>query len=128
MSDRFDHLFIMPADFDASLVFYRDVLGWSVTEEWGGKGLVRGASLSGGGVKVVLAERTAPGSADAGLGGARARIHLDIHDIAARFKEIPGGAHVVRPPEDTNRGTRWFVLRDPDGNQIAFEEMHGHGG
>jgi catechol 2,3-dioxygenase-like lactoylglutathione lyase family enzyme len=127
MNDRFHHLFIKPADFDASLAFYRDVLGWSVSETWGGNGSGRGAVLSGGGVKVVLAERPAEALADA-KDGARPNMHLDIHDIDARFRTLPKGAHVVVEPESTHWGTRWFVVRDPDGNLIAFEEVHGRGG
>ena len=128
MSDRFHHLFITPADFEASLAFYRDMLGWVVTETWGGNGQGRGVSLSGGGMKVVLAERNAPGASDEGLGGTHPNVHLDIHDIDARFRSLPKGAHVLREPEETKWGTRWFVVRDPDGNVIAFEEVHGHGG
>jgi catechol 2,3-dioxygenase-like lactoylglutathione lyase family enzyme len=127
MNDRFHHLFIKPADFDASLAFYRDVLGWSVSETWGGNGSGRGAVLSGGGVKVVLGERPAEALADA-ADGARPNVHLDIHDIDARFRTLPKGAHVVVEPESTHWGTRWFVVRDPDGNLIAFEEVHGRGG
>jgi len=121
-SDRFHHLFIAAADFDASLAFYRDVLGWAVTEDWGGNGSDRGAMLSGGGVGVVIVERRAPHDDD------RPQLHLDIHDLDARFGEMPKGGHVVREPEPTDWGTRWFVVRDPDGNLIAFEELHGHGG
>jgi catechol 2,3-dioxygenase-like lactoylglutathione lyase family enzyme len=127
MNDRFDHLFIRPADFEASLAFYRDVLGWSVSKTWGGNGNGRGAVLSGGGVKVVLAERLAEASAGAEH-GARPDVHLDIHDIDARFRTLPKGAHIVTEPEETHWGTRWFVVRDPDGNVIAFEELHGSGG
>lgn len=127
MNDRFDHLFIKPADFEASLAFYRDVLGWSVSKTWGGNGNGRGAVLSGGGVKVVLAERPAEASA-AAEHGARPDVHLDIHDIDARFRTLPKGAHIVAEPEETHWGTRWFVVRDPDGNVIAFEELHGSGG
>jgi Lactoylglutathione lyase and related lyases len=46
MNDRFHHLFIRPADYDASLAFYRDVLGWSIHDSWGGNGTGRGAVLS----------------------------------------------------------------------------------
>jgi catechol 2,3-dioxygenase-like lactoylglutathione lyase family enzyme len=127
MNDRFDHLFIKPADFEASLAFYRDVLGWSVSKTWGGNGNGRGAVLSGGGVKVVLAERPAEAGAGAEH-GARPDVHLDIHDIDARFHTLPKGAHIVAEPETTHWGTRWFVVRDPDGNLIAFEELHGGGG
>jgi catechol 2,3-dioxygenase-like lactoylglutathione lyase family enzyme len=124
MIDRFHHLFIAPADFGASLAFYRDVLGWVVTETWGGNGADRGAVLSGGGVKVVLAEKTSNQGGD----GARPNVHLDIHDVDARFRELPKGTHVVVTPEQTHWGTRWFVVRDPDGNLIAFEELHPKGG
>ena len=123
MIDRFHHLFIRPADFDKSLQFYRDVLGWSVTEEWGDKKEGRGAILSGGGVKVVIAERHAGEKAEE-----RPQLHLDIHDIDKRFKALPKGAHVVAEPQATHWGTRWFVVRDPDGNPIAFEEVHGRNG
>lgn len=125
MSDRFHHLLITPADFEASLTFYRDKLGWSILESWGGKGHGRGVLLSGGGMKVLLAEKNAPGAADQGLGSTRPNVHLDIHDIDARFGLLGQGPHVVRAPEDTPWGTRWFVVRDPDGNLIAFEELHG---
>ena len=124
MSDRFHHLFIRPADFEASLAFYRDVLGWSVTNDWGGNGNERGAVLSGGGIKVVLAERV-PESRRNGAQVARPDVHLDIHDIDERFRALPKGTHVMIEPEATHWGTRWFVVRDPDGNLIAFEELHG---
>ena len=118
MIDRFDHLFIAPQDFEASLAFYRDVLGWAILTTWGDGGKERGAVLSGGGIKVVLAE---------GHQGPRANVHLDIHDVDGRFHRLPKGAHVVVEPEDTHWGTRWFVVRDPDGNLIAFEKLHGRG-
>ena len=126
MSDRFHHLFIRPADYEASLAFYRDVLGWSVTHDWGGNGNGRGAVLSGGGIKVVIAERV-PESRGRGAAAAGPDVHLDIHDVDERFRELPKGTHVVIEPESTHWGTRWFVVRDPDGNLIAFEEMHGGG-
>jgi catechol 2,3-dioxygenase-like lactoylglutathione lyase family enzyme len=125
VSDRFHHLFITPKDFEASLAFYRDVLGWSVTETWGAPGNGRGVVLSSGGMKVVIAEPTTPATNDEGLGSARPNVHLDIHDIDKRFAKLPKGTHIVREPEETHWGTRWFVVRDPDGNLIAFEEVHG---
>jgi catechol 2,3-dioxygenase-like lactoylglutathione lyase family enzyme len=123
MIDRFHHLHITPADYDASLDFYREVLGWSVTQSWESEACGRGAVLSGGGVKVVLGEARNGAAAS----GAGPRVHLDIHDIDARFRALPKGSHVVTEPQATAWGTRWFVVRDPDGNLIAFEEVHGKG-
>lgn len=125
MIDRFHHLFITPSDFEASLAFYRDTLGWTVTDTWGGGGKARGVALSGGGMKVVLAEQVRGSHAPKDAAGGRPSVHLDIHSIDARFRSMPKGDHVVTPPEETHWGTRWFVVRDPDGNLIAFEELHG---
>ena len=120
MIDRFHHIYIRATHFERSLAFYRDTLGWSVTRTWGGDGEAQGAILSGGGIKVVVTE------GGKGLNGSSEGpgVFLDIHDIDARFKAIPQGDHVVTAPSATPWGTRWFVLKDPDGNQIAFEEVH----
>ena len=121
MIDRFHHLFIAPSDFEKSLAFYRDTLGWKVTRTWGGNGSGRGMVLSGGGIELVLSEK------DRGS-GTRPAVHLDIHDLDARFRALPPGTNVVTKPEATPWGTRWFVVRDPDGNLIAFEEIRPRGG
>ncbi len=70
-------------------------------------------------MKLVIAEKSA------GEETGRPNLHLEIHDIDKRFATLPPGTHVVHPPEATRWGTRWFVVQDPDGNQIAFEEVHG---
>jgi len=125
MSDRFHHVSLTAADFDKTIAFYRDTLHWALAESWGGRGQPRGAILSGGGMKVVVVERAENA---AHVDAHKPRVHLDIHNIDSRFKEMPQGDHVVTPPEDTPWGTRWFVVKDPDGNLIAFEEVHKHGG
>ena len=122
-SDRFDHLSIIAADYAKSLAFYRDVLGWTVLKEWKDRGTGRRAILSGGGVKVALSEREAGSAPPAST----PRLHLDIHDIDERFRSLPKGEHVVLEPNETQWGTRWFIVRDPDGNVIAFEELHRRG-
>jgi catechol 2,3-dioxygenase-like lactoylglutathione lyase family enzyme len=121
MIDRFDHLHLQPADFDRSLAFYRDTLGWSVISAWGDPATGRGAVLSGGAIKLVLTERSRDPAAAA---LPRPTVHLDIHDIDRRFETMPAGDHVVVPPGVSDRGTRCFVVRDPDGNQFAFEEVN----
>lgn len=119
--DRFDHLFIATAKYDALLEFYHTVLGWAVVTQWGSKQEGRGAVLSGGGIKLVLAEK------DEDDRGPHPQVYLDIHNVDTRFKMMPPGDHVVVRPEATHWGTRRFVVRDPDGNLIAFEE-HKRGG
>ncbi len=123
MADLFDHLLIAPRDFDASLAFYCNVMHWDVISEWRSKAGVRGAVVSGGGVEVVLMERArGKGAARKGSKGSQPTLHLDIHDADQRFAAIPAGDHIVVRPEVTEFGVRWFVLKDPDGNLIAFNE------
>jgi len=119
MIDRFDHLVIRPADFGRSLAFYRDTLGWPVIAQWGDDEEPRCAVLSGGAVKVVLVERHKGEALDA-----RPELRLDIHDVERRFRAMPAGDHVVSAPGENPQGVREFVVVDPDGNRIAFEEVH----
>jgi catechol 2,3-dioxygenase-like lactoylglutathione lyase family enzyme len=123
VNDRFDHLFIAPADYGRSVAFYRDILGWAVMSSWGEAGS-RGTVFSGGGIKVVVAERH---EGESPRQGPAARVHLDIHDVARRFEAMPKGPHILVEPGPTHWGTFWFVVRDPDGNEYAFEELRARG-
>jgi catechol 2,3-dioxygenase-like lactoylglutathione lyase family enzyme len=122
--DRFSHLFIAPRDFDRSAAFYRDALGWRTVAAWGGEAEPRGLILNGGTVEVVLAERhpTEDHSWSHGVNGQRPTLHLNVENLEARFAEIGAKAEVVVRPEATHWGTRWFVVADPEGNLIAFEQ------
>ena len=123
-ADRFDHLFIAPGSYDASLKFYREILGWRVVYEWGGGGEPRGAALSGGEVSMVIAEQHAAGdhSWSHGFNGTRPTTHLFVEDLDRRYQQLAASGAVVVAPEETHWGTRWFVVRDPDGNLIAYEQ------
>lgn len=122
--DRFDHLFIQPSSFDASLAFYRDALGWPVQFAWGGPGEPRGACLGSGAMTVVIAEDhpSDDKSKSHGINGVRPTVHLAVDDIHARHAEVSRSGHSLFAPQPTHWGTLWFVARDPDGNLIAFEQ------
>lgn len=123
-ADRFDHLFIEPASFDAAVAFYRDGLGWETLFSWGSPGQPRGIGLSGGGTRLVLAERHAADdhSKSHGIEGHRPTLHLVVDDLDERHRALAAKGLALFAPEATHWGTRWFVVRDPDGNLIAFEE------
>lgn len=126
-ADRFDHLFVQPGAFDASLAFYRDVLGWAVEFAWGDAGQPRGASLGSGGMRIVIAEDhpARDHSKSHGINGTRPTVHLAVEDLDARYAQIAPSGTALFAPEATHWGTRWFVVRDPDGNLIAYEEKTG---
>jgi catechol 2,3-dioxygenase-like lactoylglutathione lyase family enzyme len=122
-ADRFDHVFVEPASFDASVAFYRDGLGWTERFGWGSASEPRGICLaSDGGMTIVLAERHAADdhSKSHGINGTRPTLHLAVDDLDARYAQL--AAVALFAPEATHWGTRWFVARDPDGNLIAFEQ------
>ena len=124
VTDRFDHVFVQPASFDASLGFYRDALGWAVEFSWGEAGEPRGASLSSGAMRIVLAQAHPADdkSKTHGINGTRPTLHLRVDNIDARHAELARTGVALFAPEPTHWGTRWFVARDPDGNLIAFEQ------
>ena len=122
-ADRFDHVFVEPLSFDAALAFYRDTLSWGERFAWGGEGELRGICLaSEGGATIVLAERhpATDHSKSHGINGTRPTLHLAVDDVDARHAQL--AAVALFAPEATHWGTRWFVVRDPDGNLIAFEQ------
>jgi len=93
-ADRFDHLFIAPGSYDASLKFYRETLGWRVVHEWGGGGEPRGAALSGGEVSLVIAEQHAAEdySWSHGFNGTRPTTHLFVEDLRAPLADTNANA------------------------------------
>jgi uncharacterized glyoxalase superfamily protein PhnB len=124
MSDTFDHFFVAPANFERTLAFYRDALGWRVDFSWGGEGEPRGAQLNGGAVRVVIAEQHDANdrSWSHGINGRRPTLHLRVEDLDRRYAQLPNGTEIVVRPERTHWGTRWFVVKDPDDNLIAYEQ------
>ena len=122
--DRFDHLFIAPQAFERAVDFYRDGLGWTVVAQWGGDGSPRGIALDGGTARLVLGERhpAEDHSWTHGVNGTRPTLHLEVDDVDARFAALAPHVEVVVRPETTHWGARWFVVADPDGNLVAYNQ------
>src|SRR5437016_12757952 len=120
-ADRFDHLFIAPGSYDASLRFYRETLGWRVVYEWGGGGEPRGAALSGGEVSLVIAEQhAAEGHAwSHGFDGTRPTTHLFVEVLDRRYRQWAASGAVVVALEARHVGTSWVSVRGRDGTITA---------
>jgi predicted enzyme related to lactoylglutathione lyase len=124
--DRFDHFFVRPVDFDRTKRFYEQVLGWKVLSEWGTAETGRGAVLGRGEVQVAIAERhrdAIDDRSDLAVNGQRPTLYIAVGDLRARFDEIEEKRVVVIAPERTHWGIEWFVVRDPDGNLIAYTQQ-----
>jgi catechol 2,3-dioxygenase-like lactoylglutathione lyase family enzyme len=106
---------ITSAAFDASLAFYRDVIGLEIVEEWTDAG--HGAIFSAGGparVELIdLPERALPVDTESLF------IGLQVPAIDGLYDRAKAAGHeIVREPADRPWGGRGFVVRDPNGVAI----------
>ena len=127
--------FLPHDDPDASLSFYRDVLGFEVRNdvEYGGMHWITVGPANQPGTSIVLH----PPGADPGITdderrtiaemmakGTYASVNLATADLDATFEQLQaGGADVVQEPTDQPWGTRDAAFRDPAGNMIRIFEV-----
>ena len=101
-------------DIAASIAHYRDVLGFSVTFQWGEPAFYACLCRDEVNIHLIAAERTKrlPGN------GA---ICLFVRDVDALHAELAAlGALIDKPPQDYAYGMREFNVTDLDGNQLVF--------
>ena len=103
---KFQYVTIAVSSLEKSRQFYSDVLGFGetlVNENWIGYKLEHSAGFG------ILEDKALT-----------ARTSSDIINFEAFWLRIKDKAQVENPPETMPWGTRKFILRDPDGMQIAF--------
>ncbi|MFE0176021.1 VOC family protein [Streptomyces sp. NPDC059002] len=122
-------------DPDASLAFYRDVLGFEVRSDVG-QGTMRWITVGPVGqpsTSILLA----PPAVDPGITEAERRtiaemmakgtygwILLATHDLDGTFAKVKaGGAEVAQEPTEQPYGIRDCAFRDPAGNLIRIQEL-----
>jgi len=111
---------VMPAltvnDLQASLAWYRDVLGFIVAEEYSRDGKVMGVRLKAGDVELLLGQDDFAKGRDRQKGAAL-RLYCvttqDVDYLAAAVRER--GGTLAQEPADQPWGTRDFAVVDPDG-------------
>ncbi|TDT32297.1 putative glyoxalase superfamily protein PhnB [Streptomyces sp. BK208] len=130
------HTTVLPHDDpDASLAFYRDVLGFEVRKDVG-DGRMRWITVGPAGqpdVSLLLA----PPAADPGITDAERRtvaemmakgtygwLLLATEDLDGTFEKARAkDAEIVQEPTEQPYGIRDCALRDPAGNQIRIQEL-----
>ena len=125
--------FLPTDDPEASLVFYRDVLGFEVRGDVG-SGTMRWITLGAPGqdVSIVLHPPAAdPGITEAESAvisemmakGTYAGINLQAKDLDAAFERVQAsGADIMQEPMDQDWGARDFAVRDPAGNSVRIQQ------
>ncbi|GAA1856087.1 VOC family protein [Myceligenerans crystallogenes] len=125
--------FLPHDDPEASLAFYRDVLGFEVRQDVG-QGAMRWITVAPAGASsaVVLT----PPAADPGITGDErkviaemmakgtyAGIVLEAADLDATFEKVSAsGAEVIQEPMDQDWGARDCAFRDPAGNMVRINQ------
>ncbi|MCX4091751.1 VOC family protein [Nocardia sp. alder85J] len=128
--------FLPHTDPDATLAFYRDLLGFEVRNDVGFNGMhwITVGSPGQPGTSIVLYPPEAdPGHTDderATIARMMAKGTYGImtfatKDLDATFERLrAGGADVVQEPADQPYGVRDCAVRDPSGNLLRINEVH----
>ena len=127
--------FLPHTDPDASLAFYRDILGFEVRLDvgYGGMRWITVGPANQPDTAIVLH----PPAATPGITederrtllelmakGSYFGVNLATHDLDATFAKLEGsGAEVVQEPIDQDYGVRDCAFRDPAGNMIRIQEL-----
>lgn len=134
--DLLIHYTFLPADDpEASLGFYRDVLGFEVRNDVG-YGDMRWITV-GPPAQPQTSIVLHPPAADPGITdderrtiaelmakGSYASVVLATSDVDAAFEQVQaGGADVVQEPMDQPYGTRDCAFRDPAGNMVRINQL-----
>lgn len=126
--------FLPHFDPDASLAFYRDVLGFEVRNDVGYQGMrwITVGSADQPGTSIVLYPPNAsPGVTDEErriiaemmAKGTYAMMLLATPDLDVAFERIrAGGAEIVEEPTEQPYGVRDCAVRDPAGNLLRVQE------
>jgi catechol 2,3-dioxygenase-like lactoylglutathione lyase family enzyme len=127
--------FLPHTDPDASLSFYRDVLGFEVRNDVGYQGMrwITVGPVDQPDTSVVLHPPAAgPGITDDErrtilelmAKGSYFGVNLATADLADTFARLEAsGAEVVQEPTDQPYGVRDCAFRDPAGNMIRIQEL-----
>jgi catechol 2,3-dioxygenase-like lactoylglutathione lyase family enzyme len=128
--------FLPHDDPDASLAFYRDILGFEVRNDIGYGGLrwITVGPAGQPGTSIVLEPPVAPGCgiteverrtiAEMMAKGSYAHILLATADLDAAFARLEASdADVVQEPTDQPYGVRDCAVRDPAGNLIRIQQQ-----
>ncbi|MCL9793958.1 VOC family protein [Frankia sp. AgKG'84/4] len=127
--------FLPHTDPEASLRFYRDVLGFEVRLDVGG-GTMRWITVgprNEGTTAIVLT----PPAADPGVTEEERRVLTEMmakgtygmlllatHDLDGAFEQVQAGdTEIVQEPTEQPYGVRDFAVRDPAGNMIRIQQL-----
>lgn len=112
---------ITATDLQASLAWYRDILGFTVAEEYRNEDRLMAVRLKAGTVELLLAQDDFAKGHDRQKGVGLRLFFVtaqDVDQLAAAIKAR--GGQLTQEPMDQPWGTRDFAVVDPDGFNISI--------
>jgi uncharacterized glyoxalase superfamily protein PhnB len=111
-------------DLEASLSWYRDILGFGVYQKFEREGKLIAVSLRAGDVRILIGQDDGARGADRRKGeGFSLQIETDqnVDEVANRVKQ--SGGTLESEPITTPWGARMFRMRDPDGFKFTVSSL-----
>ena len=108
-------------DIQASLNWYRDVVGFTIARNFEREGKLFAVSLNAGDVRILLTQDDGAKGLDRVKGeGFSLMITTDqnVDELANQIKQL--GGKLESEPETSRYGMRAFRLRDPDGFRLTI--------
>ena len=120
---------LYPAEFRARVgaemvEFYRDRLGFRITQSWEPDGVLAWCRLERDGVALMLQSSCEEDGPAAGRGRG-ATFYFNCDDAAAIHHELTAAGLQLPPPERAFYGMDQVYLVDPDGYQVCFQSVCG---
>ena len=108
-------------DLQASLAWYRDIVGFTVNQQHEREGVVRAVSFSAGAVQLLINQDDGAKGMDRVKGEGFSLMFTTSQDIDAIARGITErGGTLDSEPADMPWGARVFRLRDPDGFRLVI--------
>lgn len=109
------------SDVAASVAFWRDMLGFKVTQEFEYEGALAFAQLSHGEAEIMLNGRGGdPAARKARAGYTDAVFYFRVESVHALRRDLVAKGAPVGEIEAQEYGLDEMILRDPDGYELAF--------
>ncbi|MFI4973901.1 MAG: VOC family protein [Caulobacterales bacterium] len=109
------------ADVEASLVFWRDKLGFEETHRFDWQGRLMFAQLRRGDVEIMLNGRGGdPAARRARPHYTEAVFYFRVDDVHALYSDLTAKGLAPTAPETQEYGLDEVFLRDPDGYELSF--------
>lgn len=107
-------------DLSRSLTFYRDQLGFQITQDWSSDGRLAWCRLERDGVSLMLQQACDEDGPAAGRGRGVV-FYISCADADREYERLKASAVNVAPPQVAFYGMNQLVLTDPDGYEHCFQ-------